>query len=450
MKKIIDISQFQSNVDYAAAAKEIDGAIIRIGYRGWGATGTLCKDSQFENHVRGMEQNRKPFGFYFFTQAKNKKEAIEEADYACGIIKNHKPVYPIYIDIEESSAPNHTGRADSNTSSEWTDIAVAFCERIKELGYIPGIYMSEYWFNNKIDFDKIKQYSIWCAKVGTNDGTPQIKPSIDTYDGWQYTWVAQVSGFSKGIDMSLFYKDFDTMEVKEDNKVKEKSLSYSTFYVNCKDGLNYRITPNGELKGTLPYKSKAEVINNTETNNNGLVWVQLKNKNWVAKKYLSSKPIVDTYSTYYVNCEDGLNYRAAPNGTRNGTFKNGEKVEIINNTETNNNGLVWVQLKNKNWVAKKYLSETKPKVKKAYEEGKNYKLLYNMKVRVAPNINSKQKLYKDLTADGQRNAFSQFYAVFKVGTIITALEVIENNNEVWIKCPSGYVCAKSGNTTYIK
>jgi hypothetical protein len=31
--------------------------------------------------------------------------------------------------------------------------------------------MSEYWFNNKIDFDKIKKYSIWCAKYGTNDGT---------------------------------------------------------------------------------------------------------------------------------------------------------------------------------------------------------------------------------------------------------------------------------------
>jgi hypothetical protein len=46
-----------------------------------------------------------------------------------------------------------------------------------------------------------------------------------------------------------------------------------TSYVNCKDGLNYRATPNGELKGTLPYKSKIEVINDTETNNNGLVWI---------------------------------------------------------------------------------------------------------------------------------------------------------------------------------
>jgi hypothetical protein len=45
MKKIIDISQFQTNVNYAAAAQEIDGAIIRIGYRGYGSAGTLCKDS---------------------------------------------------------------------------------------------------------------------------------------------------------------------------------------------------------------------------------------------------------------------------------------------------------------------------------------------------------------------------------------------------------------------
>jgi len=43
--KVIDISQYQTNVDYAKVAKEVDGVIIRIGYRGWGSAGTLCKDS---------------------------------------------------------------------------------------------------------------------------------------------------------------------------------------------------------------------------------------------------------------------------------------------------------------------------------------------------------------------------------------------------------------------
>ena len=453
MKKIIDISQFQTNVNYAAAAQEIDGAIIRIGYRGYGSAGTLCKDSQLDKHVKGMEDNKTPYGFYFFTQAKNKEEAVAEANYAYSLIKNFKPTYPIYIDIEESTSPNKTGRADANTTATWTEVAIAFCERIKELGYVPGVYMSEYWFNNKIDFDKIKKYSIWCAKYGTNDGTAQNKPSINTYDAWQFTSVYKVSGFANGIDMSYFYKDFEAAaQPKEEVKPKEeeKKVTYSTFYVNYEDGLNYRSTPNGELKGTLPYKTKVEVIDGSEVNNNNLVWVKIKNGKYVAKKYLSSKPIVDTYSTFYVNCSDGLNQRATPNGSWNGILKNGTKVEVINGTETTNNNLVWVQLKNKSWVAKKYLSETKPEVKLPYEKGKNYKLLYSMKVRVAPGTGSKQKLYKDLTEDGKRHAYPQLLAVFKVGTVITVLDVVEIGNEIWVKCPSGYLCAKSGKITYIK
>lgn len=450
MKKVIDISQFQTNVNYAAAAKNFDAAIIRIGYRGYGSAGTLCKDVQLDNHVKGMINNNKPYGFYFFTQATTAAEAVAEAEYAHNLIKNYSPTYPIYIDIEESSDPNHNGRADGNTAAMWTTVAVAFCERIKELGYIPGVYMSEYWFNNKIDFNKIKNYSIWCAKYGTNDGTAQNKPTISTYDGWQFSSVYKVNGFPAGIDISYFYKDFGVSQSSQEQTKKEEKISYSTRYVNCEDGLNYRRTPNGELVGTLKYKTKVEIINGSETEVNGLTWVKLKSGEYVAKKYLSSKPIVDTYTTYYVNCEDGLNYRATPNGTWNGILKHGEKVEIINNTETTNNGLIWVKLKNNRWVAKKYLSETKPKINEYYQSGKNYTLQYNMKVRVAPSVNSKQKRYIDLTPDGQRHACSQLYAVLKSGTVITAMEVIKTNNEIWIRCPSGYVCAKSGNQVYIK
>lgn len=451
MKKVIDISQWQTNVKYSNIPSDIDGAIIRIGYRGYGSAGTLCKDIQFDNHIKGIKSINKPYGFYFLSQAKNKAEAIAEANYAHSIIKDYSPTYPVYIDIEESSEENHRGRADSNTVAAWTEVAVAFCERIKELGYIPGVYASEYWFNNKLNFSKIKNYSIWCAKYGADDGEPHAKPTISPYDGWQYTSKNKVSGFPDRIDTSYFYKDFAAPpKPKEEVKPKEEKVSYTAYYVNCKDGLNYRSTPNGNLKGTLAFKTKVEVVNKSETEKDGLTWVKIKNGNYVAKKYLSSKPIVDTYSTLYVNCEDGLNYRATPNGTWNGLLKNGTKVEVINGTEKDKDGLTWVQLKNKSWVAKKFLSETKPTVKLPYEVGKNYKLVYNMKVRVAPSLNAKQKLYKDLTPDGQRHAIPQLQGVLKAGTVITVLEVIEDKTEIWIKCPSGYICGRSGKVVYIK
>jgi hypothetical protein len=41
--------------------------IIRVGYRGWGTAGNLCKDSQFDNHIKGAVANKIPYGFYFFS-----------------------------------------------------------------------------------------------------------------------------------------------------------------------------------------------------------------------------------------------------------------------------------------------------------------------------------------------------------------------------------------------
>jgi hypothetical protein len=64
---IIDISQFQPVVDYAKIAKEIDGIIVRIGYRGYGSAGTLVKDNKFDTHMTGIVKNKIPYGFYFFS-----------------------------------------------------------------------------------------------------------------------------------------------------------------------------------------------------------------------------------------------------------------------------------------------------------------------------------------------------------------------------------------------
>ncbi len=219
--KILDISEWQTTVDYAAVAKEIDGAIIRIGYRGWGTAGTLCKDNKFDSHIKGLVDNKIPYGFYFLSQAKNATEGEEEAKYAYNLIKSYKPSLPIYIDVEESTEGSGNGRADKISKSDRTKVAVAFCKYIEKKGLKAGVYTSESWFDTKITYADIKNYSIWVAKYGTNNGTAQTKPNISNYDGWQFTSVYKVKGISSGVDMSYFYKDFtaknNTTTKKETN-----------------------------------------------------------------------------------------------------------------------------------------------------------------------------------------------------------------------------------------
>ena len=461
-KKIVDVSQYQANVNYAAAAKAIDGMIIRVGYRGWGTAGNLCKDSQFENHIKGAVANKIPYGFYFFSQATNENEAVAEANYVYDLIKSYSPTYPIYIDVEESGAPNSGGRADKNSKDTWTKVCKAFCNRIKKLGYNAGIYASLNWFTNKLNFNELTSYSIWCASYGSNDGQAHIKPNLNPLDGWQFTSQYSLSGFSGKVDMSYFYKEFKTTQSSssssgsntaapaQDTKPSTSKVEYETYYVNITDGLNYRSTPNGELKGTLKNGTKVEVIKGSDKTANGLIWIQLKDKNWVAKKYLSkTKPATVEYSTYYVNCADGLNYRETPNGTLKGTLKNGTKVEVVKGSGKTVNGLVWVKLKNGSWVAKKYLSTTKPTTS-GFIPGK-YAVQADMKIRTGAGTSYAQKKRSSLPADIKKLCYNQTSAVLKKGSVINITKVVKTSNgQYWGQFSGGYICLKAGSYTYAK
>ena len=84
-----------------------------------------------------------------------------------------------------------------------------------------------------------------------------------------------------------------------------------------------------------------------------------------------------------------------------------------------------------------------------YKAGKTYTLQVNVKVRNGAGQNSPQKLYEELSAAYKKNAFEQMFAVLKAGTRVVALKVINNNGEVWLKTPVGYLCAKTLKEIYI-
>ena len=96
IKSGIDVSHHQGTIDWSKVKQDgIDFAIIRAGYRGWGISddgtnGKLVKDSKFDYNATNAIKNNIPIGAYFFSQAVNEKEAIEEANFMISIIKNYK------------------------------------------------------------------------------------------------------------------------------------------------------------------------------------------------------------------------------------------------------------------------------------------------------------------------------------------------------------------------
>ena len=196
----IDVSKYQSGLDWSKIKKSgVSFVIIRIGYRGYGAEGKLVKDPMFEEHFTNARNAGLKVGVYFFTQAMNEAEAQEEAE-ACNWALNGRMLdYPIFYDTEASTAPGGTGRADGLGVEDRTKCAIAFCERVKELGYKPGVYASTTWYRKRVDYNTLRsRYTIWNAHYG-------VSASPIGCDLWQGTEKARINGYSGELDANISY-----------------------------------------------------------------------------------------------------------------------------------------------------------------------------------------------------------------------------------------------------
>ena len=91
MKQVADFSEFNGFVDWRQLAGRIDGAVIRLGYRGYGSAGALAKDSRAGYNLTRAVEERIPVGCYFLTQATTDGEAREEAAFCHEIIQAVMP-----------------------------------------------------------------------------------------------------------------------------------------------------------------------------------------------------------------------------------------------------------------------------------------------------------------------------------------------------------------------
>ena len=201
----IDVSKYQSGLDWNKIKKSgVSFVIIRIGYRGYGAAGNLVKDPMFEEHFTNARNAGLKVGVYFFTQAVNEAEAQEEADGCNWALNGRMLDYPIFYDTEASTAPRGTGRADGLGVEDRTKCAIAFCERVKELGYKPGVYASTTWYRKRVDYNTLRsRYTIWNAHYG-------VSSSPIGCDLWQGTEKARINGYSGELDAISAISDNST------------------------------------------------------------------------------------------------------------------------------------------------------------------------------------------------------------------------------------------------
>ncbi len=193
----VDVSKYQGNIDWnQVKAAGYEFAIIRVGYRGYGS-GALVEDSHFRQNIQGATAAGLQVGLYFYSQAINEEEAVEEASMVLRLCSGYRLDYPIYFDTEKVAGD--TGRADSLSRAERTACAVAFCETIRNAGYTAGVYSYASWFYNQLNMSNFGNYQIWIA---------QYRDVLDfsgRYNMWQYASDGCVPGISKLCDLNIAY-----------------------------------------------------------------------------------------------------------------------------------------------------------------------------------------------------------------------------------------------------
>lgn len=188
----IDISKWQKEIDFKALKNNnVEFIMIKLG----GQTkinGELLLDPNFEKNINRAIQEGFQVGVYFYSYAKNTKDAIKQAKFIMKNIQNYEVNLPIAFDWENWTEYNKFKISFNSLNN----IAQAFIEELEKNDYDTLLYTSEYylneiWFPN--DYN-----NIWIAKYG--DLNYQ-----ENYKIWQTCSDGKIDGIEELVDIDVMY-----------------------------------------------------------------------------------------------------------------------------------------------------------------------------------------------------------------------------------------------------
>ncbi len=187
--KCIDVSTWQGSIDFnKVKSAGYNYVIIRAGY----GKEKSQKDNMFETNYKNAKSAGLKVGAYWFSYAMSPSTATAEADACLSCIKGKKFELPVYYDMEYQPAM-------STSNSNYTKMAVNFCNKLKSNGFKSGVYSSASVYDYLLNRKTLKNngISIWNAEWYT-------KPSISC-DVWQYSDNGRINGISTNVDLDYIY-----------------------------------------------------------------------------------------------------------------------------------------------------------------------------------------------------------------------------------------------------
>lgn len=195
----VDISKQTGSVNFAGLkAAGVDYVMIRLGGRGY-SSGQITLDENFKANIEGAIAAGLDIGVYFYSQAINQDEAIQEANF---VVQNLDPYkgnvkYPVAFDMEFVS--NDEARIDGLSREDRTSVAVSFLEGVKAAGYVPMFYGDKEWLIKEIDLAKLQDYDVWLAQEEDIPDYPY------QYAMWQYSTKGVVNGITGDANLNICF-----------------------------------------------------------------------------------------------------------------------------------------------------------------------------------------------------------------------------------------------------
>jgi len=195
--KVIDVSQYQGNINWAKTSKATKMAIIRVQHGG------ETIDTKRNVNANGAAKHGVPFGQYAFAEFTSVKDAQTEARQ---FYSRSNAKAKFFVLDDEKHRSGVSSAAERKYANAWV-------KEMRKLTNKKLILYSGEWFASSVKFDTNKFDGTWIANYSAK---PKLKADL-----WQYSATGRISGISGNVDMS---KILDATAVN--SWIKAKTTKY--------------------------------------------------------------------------------------------------------------------------------------------------------------------------------------------------------------------------------
>lgn len=181
--KVIDVSDYQTNIDWSKVIDEgVQGVIVKV------SEGRTLMEL-FAKHIASAAARGLKWGVYCLTRAPSEERAIQEADVlidALEALGYGIPDMGIWYDVEPDEAETHD-------PEELTALCSAFISECNRRGYSAGIY-GNYTTLNRINTGDLADYvPYWAAQYSYSNDFKEEHPELRVI-AWQWSDQYEIDG----------------------------------------------------------------------------------------------------------------------------------------------------------------------------------------------------------------------------------------------------------------